>query len=178
MRDQLIMAKPIAPTISQRGAQGVQSLIFLASFILSAFLGLASLSVSRLLGLREKLPAAGQSLSSYYVSIQGLLTLVPLDLILIIYTVFVILVVITLRVLVEAQLVVKEDPERAQALAGKAEKYIESALYGIVFFITFEFTTALTSLHALFDDNVWPGIGICVITTLTARAVMRRVAHI
>lgn len=172
------MAKSIAPKISQRGAQGIQSLIFLASFILSALLGLASLSVSRLMGLREKLPAPGQSLSSYYVSIQGLLTLFPLDLVLLVYTAFVILVVLTLRVLVEAQLAVNENPERAQTLAAKAEKYIEIALSGVVFFISFEFTTALTSLHTLAGDNVWPIIGICVITTLTARVVMRRVANI
>ena len=172
------MAEPIAPKISQRGARGIQSLIFLASFILSAFLGLASLSVNRILRLRETLAAAGQLLSSYYVGIQGLLTLVPLDLMLLVYTAFVILVVVTLRILVEAQLSVEENPERAQALARKAEKHIESALNGVVFFITFEFTSALTSLHMLFGDNVWPEIGIYVIVTLTARAVMRRIAHI
>ena len=172
------MAKPIAPKISQRGARGIQSLIFLASFILSAFLGLGSLSVSRVLAFRAKLPADGQSLWSYYVSPHGLMTLVPLDLIILAYTTFVTLVVITLRVLVEAQLSVEENPERAQTLAAKAEKYIEMALYGVVFFIILEFSTALTSLSILVQDNVWPGIGICVIATLTVRLVMRRVAHI
>jgi hypothetical protein len=95
-------------------------LIFLASFILSAFLGLGSLSVSRALAFRAKVDA--QSLWSYYVSVHGLLTLVPLDLIIVAYTTFVTLVVITLRVLVEAQLSVEEKPERAQTLTAKAEK--------------------------------------------------------
>ncbi|MGA2784826.1 MAG: hypothetical protein ABSF09_09040 [Candidatus Bathyarchaeia archaeon] len=172
------MAKPIAPKISQRGARGIQSLIFLASFILSAFLGLGSLSVSRVVAFRAKLQADGQSLWSFYVSVHGMLTLVPLDLMLLVYTSFVILVVVTLRVLVEAQLSIEENPERAQALAGKAERYIESALYGVVFFIIFEFTTALTSLQILVQDNVWPGIGICIIATLSTRLVIRKVAHI
>ena len=170
------MAKSIAPKFSQRGARGIQSLIFLASFILSAFLGLGSLSVSRAIAFRAKVDS--QSLWSYYISRQGLMTLVPLDLILLAYTTFVTLIVITLRVLVEAQLSVEENSERAQTLAGKAEKYIEIALYGLVFFIVFEFTSALTLLQSLIQDDVWPGIGICLITTLTVRLVIRKVAHI
>lgn len=167
------MAKPVTTgKFSLRGTRGISSLIFLASFILSALLGLASISVSRVLDLRAKIPP--NELLSYYVSVQGLLTLVPLDLLLLGYTFFVILVIITLRILADAQISAEEKPEQAQRLADKAEKYIERALNGLVFFIAFEFLSALTSLHILIEDNYWFAIAICLIVALIGRHIMHR----
>ncbi len=170
------MAKPTATgKFSRRGTRGISSLIFLASFILSAFLALASISVTRVLGLRAKIPT--NELLPYYVSTQGLLTFVPLDLMLLGYTFFVILVIITLRILADAQIATDDNPEHAQALAGKAEKYIEWALNGLVFFIAFEFSSALTSLHILIADNYWVEIAICVLVALIARSIMHRMTR-
>ena len=171
------MAKSITTgKFSRRGTRGIQSLIFLASFILSAFLALASISVTRILDLRAKIPA--NELSSYYVSSQGLLTFVPLDLLVLGYTFFVILVIITLRILADAQIAAEDSPEHAQALADRAEKYIEWALNGLVFFIAFEFSSALTALHILIEDNYWVAIAICILIALIARSIMHRITHI
>src|SRR5208337_2529372 len=171
------MAKP-SPTgkFSRRGTRGVSSLIFLASFILSAFLALASISVTRILNLRAKIPQ--NELLANYVSAQGLLTYVPLDLLMLGYTFFVILVIITLRILADAQIATEDNPEHAQALANRAEKYIEWALNGLVFFIAFEFSSALTSLHILIEDNYWVAIAICILVALIARSIMHRMTHI
>ena len=171
------MAKPTTTgNFSRRGTRGISSLIFLASFILSAFLALASISVTRILGLRAKIPQ--NELLPYYVSPQGLLTFVPLDLLVLGYTFFVILVIITLRILADAQISAEDSPEHAQALAGKAEKYIEWALNGLVFFIAFEFSSALTSLHILIEDNYWAAIAICVVVALITRSIMHQMTHI
>jgi len=171
------MAKSITTgKFSRRGTRGIQSLIFLASFILSAFLALASISVTRILDLRAKIPT--NELLPFYVSAQGLLTFVPLDLLVLGYTFFVILVIITLRILADAQLATEDNLEHAQALADKAEKYIEWALNGLVFFIAFEFSSALTSLHILIGDNYWVAIAICVLVALIARSIMHRITHI
>jgi hypothetical protein len=171
------MAKPTTTgKFSRKGTRGIQSLIFLASFILSAFLALATLTVNRIVGLRAQLPP--NELSSVYASVQGMLTFVPLDLMMLGYTFFVILVIVTLRILAEAQIAGDENLQQAQELAGKAEKYIEWALNGLVFFIAFEFSSALTWLHILADDNVWPAIAICILVALIARSVMHRITHI
>jgi len=164
--------------ISQRGARGIQSLIFLASFILSALLALGSLSVTRVINTRAKLPPGGQALLPYFLSAQGLMTLVPLDLLLGAYACSVILVVFTLRILADAQLVAEENPERARALAGKSEKYIEWALNLLVFFIVFEFATVLTLFHVLFGDDYWPGIGICLAIAFVSKSAMRRITKV
>ena len=166
------------PKISQRGTRGIQSLIFLASFILSALLGLGSLSVSRVLDVRSKLPPGGSALLPYFLSTQGFLTLLPLDILLVAYACSVILVVFTLRILAEAQLAIEENPTHAQELAEKAEKHIELALNTLVFFIVFEFATVLTSLHILFEEDYWPVIGICLVVALASRSLMRRMTHI
>ncbi len=173
------MGKSVSGTkISKRGARGIQSLIFVASFILSALLALGNLSVGRVLGMRAKLIASNQPLLPYYLSLQGLQTLVPLDLFLILYTASAILVVITLRVLAEAQLTVDEKPEHAQALAVKAGKYIEWALNGVVFFMALEFSSTLTSFYIIFQDNYWAAIMLCAGVALCARYLMHKVANI
>ena len=134
--------------------------------------------MTRVLNARSKLPPGGQALLSYFLSAQGFLTLVPLDMLLVAYACSVVLVVFTLRILADAQLVAEENPERAQSLAGKAEKYIEWALNLLVFFIVFEFATVLTLFHALFGDDYWPGIAICFVIAFMARSAMRRITKI
>jgi hypothetical protein len=173
------MAKPTTTgKFAQKGTRGISSLIFLASFILSAFLALGTLTTNRALGLRASIPG-GQGLLQFYVSGQGLLTLVPLDLILLIYTFFIILDIVTLRVLAEAQIAAEENPEHAQRLAGKAEKYIDWALSGLVFFITVEFSSALSSLHILIEgDNFWVLSAISVIVAMIARSIMHRLTDV
>jgi len=136
------------------------------------------MSVSRVLGMRAKITASGQSLLTYYLSPRGFLTLFPTDLLLLAYTACVILVVITLRVLADAQLTVEENPEHAQKLAAKAERYIEWALNSVVFFMAVEFSSTLTSVFVIFEDNVWPAIAICGGVALCARYVMRKVIHL
>jgi len=170
------MAKP--PTsISKKGARGVGSLIFVASFLLSALLALGSMSVSRIYGTRTRLLASGQPLLPYYLSVRGFLTLLPLDILLLAYTVCVILVVITLRILAQAQLTAEENPQHAQKLAAKAEKYIERTLNGVVFFMAFEFLTTLNSVYILFEDNFWPAIALCAAIAYFARYLMHRVIN-
>jgi hypothetical protein len=162
---------------AQRGTRGISSLIFLASFILSAFLALGTLTTNRALGLRASLPG-GQGLLQYYVSGEGLLTLVPLDCMLLIYTFFIILDIVTLRVLAEAQIAAEENPEHAQELAGKAEKYIDWALSGLVFFITVEFSSALSSLHILIVDNFWILLVISAKVAVIVRSIMHRITQV
>jgi hypothetical protein len=72
----------------------------------------------------------------------------------------------------------EENLEHAELLAGKAEKYIEYALSGLVFFIAFEFSSGLSSLHILLDDDVWFGIAISVSAALIARYGIRKITHI
>jgi hypothetical protein len=171
------MAKPTTTgKFSRKGTRGISSLIFLASFILSAFLALASISVTRILDLRTKIPQ--NELLPYYISAQGLLTFVPLDVLVLGYTFFVILVIITLRILADAQIAAEDNPEHAQTLADKAERYIEGALNGLVFFIVFEFSSALTSLHILVQDNYWVAIAISILVALIARSIMHRITDV
>lgn len=128
--------------------------------------------------MRAKLLAAGQPLLQTYFSDQGFTTLLPLDLILVMYTVSIILMVVTLRVLAEAQLSVEENPERGQTLAAKAEKYIEWVLNAVVFFMALEYLSTLTSFYMIFQDSYWAAMVLCVIVALCARYVMRKVLKI
>ena len=163
--------------ISQRGTHGIQSLIFLASFILSALLGLGSLSVSRAVSVQSKF-VGSESLSNYYFSLEGFLTLVPLDLLLVAYACSIILVVFTLRILAEAQLLAEEDSDRARSLSERAEKYIEWALNALVFFVTLEFSSILAWMHIFFATDLWPVIAMCLSVALMARVIMRKKTNV
>jgi hypothetical protein len=109
----------------------------------------------------------------------GLLTLVPWDLFLLTYVSTLFLVLITLRVLAEAQMSLEQHPKRAEALMAKAERYVDWAVTGTVFFTAFEFlSTPFFLRFVIFSDNFWPYLVVSLAIALCIRYVMHRVMNI
>jgi len=167
----------------ESGRQGVsrariQSLIFVTGFAFASFLLVGSLTTDRLVAISVRLGEEFKpdELMRFYLSNQGLLLLVPWDVFMLAYISCLILLVITFRLLAEAQRHLEENPKRAEALTDKAENYVEWALTGAVFFSSMEFLSTVFLLRfVFFSGNVWPYLAISLGLALCVRLVMDRI---
>jgi len=96
-------------------------------------------------------PATLRAYLDRYFSFQGLMTIVPLDLVLLLYIASVMIAIITIKILAEAQLT--DDPQRADALILKADKYLGWILSLLIFFMIMEYSSALEFIQILTSGN-------------------------
>ena len=158
----------------------IQSLIFIAGFIFSSLLLVGSLSLGRIVAANLRIVANyNETQVSRYYFRGGLLTLLPWDLFMLAYVSTLFLALITLRVLAEAQRSLGQHLKRAEELTAKADKYVEWALTGTVFFTAFEFlSTPFFLRFVIFSTDFWPYLIICVGIALCVRHVMHRVINV
>jgi len=149
------------------GKRTIQVLVFAAGLLIGPLLALGSTSIGRVNDYRpiwEKaadLPpldlfaprnfATMQAYLKYYFSPEGLVTLIPLDIVLIIYIGSVLLAIITIKLLAEAQLA--EDPNRVDALVLRADKYLGWILSLLIFFMILEYSTSVEFIQILTSGN-------------------------
>ena len=96
-------------------------------------------------------PATMKAYLDTYFSFRGLLTIVPLDFTLLLYIVSVMIAIITIKILAEAQLT--DDPERADALILKADKYLGWILSLLIFFMILEYSSSLEFMQIVASGN-------------------------
>jgi len=96
-------------------------------------------------------PATLKAYLDRYFSIRGLVTIVPLDLVLVLYIASVMIAIITIKILAEAQLT--DDPRRADGLILKADKYLGWILSLLIFFMILEYGSALEFVQILSSGN-------------------------
>jgi len=96
-------------------------------------------------------PATLKAYLDNYFSFRGLITIIPLDLILLLYIASVMIAIVTIKILAEAQLT--EDLERADALILKADKYLGWILSLLIFFMIMEYASALEFVQILASGN-------------------------
>ena len=107
-----------------------------------------------------------------YFSFRGLLTVVPLDLVLLLYIASVMIAIVTIKILAEAQLA--EDPGRADALILKADKYLAWILSLLVFFMIFEYSSALEFMQLLSSGNLLILLALDAIAALVVSRFLQR----
>jgi hypothetical protein len=95
--------------------------------------------------------ATTQAYFKYYFSLQGFVTLIPLDMVMIIYIGSVLLAIVTIKILAEAQLA--EDPNRVDALVLRADKYLGLILSLLLFFMILEYGTAVEFIRIAASRN-------------------------
>ena len=147
------------------GRRSIQVLIFAAGLLISPLLALGSTTISRIIAVKPqwdrglppedmftaKDPATLKAYLDYYFSLRGLVTVVPLDLMLLLYIASVMIAIITIKILAEAQLT--DDPQRADALILKADKYLGWILSLLIFFMLMEYGSALEFVQILASGN-------------------------
>jgi len=152
---------------SHPGKKTIQVLIFAAGLLIGPLLALGSTTIGRIDAYRPTwIQAAGlppedmfapKSLAvmhayfAYYFSPEGILTLIPLDAVLLIYIVSVLISIATIKILAEAQLA--EDPNRVDALVLRADKYLGWILSLLIFFMILEYSASLEFLRILASGN-------------------------
>ena len=171
------------------GKRTIQVLVFAAGLLIGPLLALGSTTIGRINDYRpvwEKaagLPpldlfaprdlATTQAYLKYYFSPAGLVTLVPLDMILVIYIGSVLLSIVTIKILAEAQLA--EDPNRVDALVLRADKYLGWILSLLVFFMIFEYGSSVELLQILSSGNFLIFIAVGLASTAVVSYYIRRV---
>ena len=109
-------------------------------------------------------PATMKAYLDYYFSLRGLLTIVPLDLTLLLYIASVMIAIITIKILAEAQLT--DDPQRADALILKADKYLGWILSLLIFFMILEYSSSLEFIQIVASGNFLILLAVGLIATL------------
>jgi hypothetical protein len=171
------------------GKRTIQVLVFAAGLLIGPLLALGSTTISRINDYRpiwEKaagLPpldlfaprnaATMQTYLKYYFSPAGLVTLIPLDIILVIYIGSVLLAIVTIKILAEAQLA--EDPNRVDALVLRADNYLGWILSLLVFFMIFEYGTSVELIQILSSGNFLIFITVGLAATVVVSYYIRRV---
>jgi hypothetical protein len=171
------------------GKRTIQVLVFAAGLLIGPLLALGSTTIGRINAYRpiwEK--AAGlppldlfvttnvtsmQAYLKYYFSTVGFVTLIPLDIILLIYIGAVLLAIVTIKILAVAQLA--EDPNRVDALVLRADKYLGWILSLLVFFMIFEYGTSVELIQILSSGNFLIFIAIGLAATVVVSYYIRRV---
>jgi len=111
-----------------------------------------------------KNPATLKAYLDQYFSYQGLVTIVPLDLMLLVYIASVMIAIITIKVLAEAQLT--DDQQRMDMLILRADKYLGWILSLLIFFMIMEYSSALEFLRILVSGNFVILLGIDAVAAL------------
>jgi len=169
---------------SHPGKKTIQVLIFAAGLLIGPLLALGSTTIGRIDAYRPTwIQAAGlppedmfapKSLAvmrayfGYYFSYTGVLTLIPLDVVLLIYIGSVLLSVVTIKILAEAQLA--EDPNRVDALVLRADKYLGWILSLLFFFMIVEYSSSVEFVRILVSGNFL----LFVIASLAATVVVSK----
>jgi len=109
-------------------------------------------------------PATMKAYLDYYFSLRGLLTIVPLDLTLLLYIASVMIAIITIKILAEAQLT--DDPQRADGLILKADKYLGWILSLLIFFMILEYSSSLEFIQIVASGNFLILLAVGLIATL------------
>jgi hypothetical protein len=149
------------------GKKTIQVLVFAAGLLIGPLLALGSTTIRRINDYRPvwqkaaDLPpldlfaptkaATMQAYLKYYFSPEGFVTLIPLDIIMMIYIASVLLAIVTIKILAEAQLA--EDPNRVDALILRADKYLGWILSLLVFFMILEYGTSVEFIRILSSGN-------------------------
>ena len=170
------------------GKKTIQVLIFAAGLLIGPLLALGSTTISRIDSYRPtwtqaaglppedvfapKSLAVMQAYFGYYFSPEGILTLVPLDAVLLIYIGSVLLSVVTIKILAEAQLA--EDPNRVDALVLKADKYLGWILSLLFFFMIVEYSSSVEFVRILVSGNFLMFILIALAATYVVSKFMRK----
>lgn len=153
-------------------------LIFAAGLLISPLLSLGSTTIGRIKAIRPlwetglppanmfaaKDPATMKAYLDYYFSLRGLLTIVPLDLTLLLYIASVMIAIITIKILAEAQLT--DDPQRADGLILKADKYLGWILSLLIFFMILEYSSSLEFIQIVASGNFLILLAVGLIATL------------
>jgi len=171
------------------GKRTIQVLIFAAGLLIGPLLSLGSTTIGRINGYRpiwEKaagLPpldlfappkvATMQVYLNYYFSPVGFVTLIPLDIILAIYIGSVLVAIVTIKILAEAQLA--EDPNRVDALVLRADKYLGWILSLLVFFMILEYGSSVELMQILTSGNFLIFILVDLAATVAVSYYIRRV---
>ena len=170
------------------GKKTIQVLIFAAGLLIGPLLALGSTTISRIDAYRPIwIQAAGlpsediftpKSLAvmrgyfAYYFSHTGALTLIPLDVVLLIYIGSVLLSLVTIKILAEAQLA--EDPNRVDALVLRADKYLGWILSLLFFFMIVEYSSSVEFVRILVSGNFLFFIVAALAATMVVSKFMRK----
>jgi len=175
--------KAETPQLSEHpGRRSIQVLIFAAGLLISPLLSLGGTTISRITAVRPiweqglppvniftaKDPTVLRAYFDRYFSYRGLITIIPLDLMLLLYIASVMIAIVTIKVLAEAQLT--DDPQRADALILRADKYLGWILSLLIFFMIMEYGSALEFIQILVSGNF---LILLVITTAATLIVSR-----
>lgn len=171
------------------GKRTIQVLVFAAGLLIGPLLSLGSTTIGRVNDYRPiwekaaglppldlfapKNAVAMQAYLKYYFSPEGFVTLIPLDIILVVYIGSVLLAIVTIKILAEAQLA--EDPDRVDALVLRADKYLGWILSLLVFFMILEYGTSVELLQILTSGNFLIFITVGLATTVVVSYYIRRV---
>jgi len=98
-----------------------------------------------------KNPATMKVYLDHYFSFRGLVTIIPLDLTLLLYIGSVMIAIITIKILAEAQLT--DDPERADTLILRADKYLGWILSLLIFFMIIEYGSEVEFIQIIASGN-------------------------
>jgi len=176
--------KGVPPQTEHPGRRTIQVLIFAAGLLIAPLLALGGTTIGRMAAERPvwqkglppedlfipKDPATLKAYLDYYFSYQGLVTIVPIDLMLLLYIASVMIAIITIKVLAEAQLT--DDQERAEVLILRADKYLGWILSLLIFFMIMEYTSSLEILRILASGNFLLLLIIDAVATLVVSRLM------
>jgi hypothetical protein len=111
-----------------------------------------------------------------YFSLFGLKTLVPHDIILLMYSAAVIMSIACILLLAEALLAVDERKhKKAKQLTERGMKYFGWILTFLIFFITIQWMEeSLFPFGSIFQDNMWIILGIATVITVVVRVLVNR----
>lgn len=172
--------------VEHPGRRSIQVLIFAAGLLISPLLALGATTISRIAAERPiwqkglppedlfipKSPATMKAYLDYYFSYQGLVTVVPMDLMLVLYIASVMIAIITIKILAEAQLT--DDPQRMDVLVLRADKYLGWILSLLIFFMIMEYSSALEIVRILASGNFLILFGIDLATAVVVSRFMSR----
>jgi hypothetical protein len=168
------------------GRRTIQVLIFAAGLLISPLLALGSETINRMAAERPiwqkglppedmfvpKDPATMKAYLDYYFSYQGLVTIVPMDLMLLLYIASVMIAIVTIKVLAEAQLT--DDQEKADTLILRADKYLGWILSLLIFFMFVEYGSSLEILRIIASGNFLVFLAISLVATLVVSRFMSK----
>jgi len=168
------------------GRRTIQVLIFAAGLLISPLLALGATTISRIAAERPiwqkglppedlfipKDPATMKAYLNYYFSYQGLITIVPLDLMLVLYIASVMIAIITIKILAEAQLT--DDQRRMDTLILRADKYLGWILSLLIFFMIIEYSSSLEIVRILMSGNFLILFAIAAAASLAVSRFMSR----
>jgi len=174
-----------APQLTEHpGRRTIQVLIFAAGLLISPLLALGSETINRMAAERpiwqKSLPpedlfvpknaATMKAYLHYYFSYQGLVTVVPMDLMLLLYIASVMIAIVTIKILAEAQLT--DDQGKADTLILRADKYLGWILSLLIFFMFVEYGSSLEILRIIASGNFLIFLAISLVITLVVSRFM------